>query len=81
MAKQPHHDDDSAKKPNGAPKTPKPAIPNMSLDEPEEALEVEEVIEDDVPIAKAAPVEEEAIVLTDEDLLEEVVEAEPAGPV
>jgi hypothetical protein len=80
MAKQPHHDDDQAKKPNGdQPKTSKPVVPNMSLDEPieEEPLEVEEVFEEDVPIVEAAPAEEEFI-LGDADVVEEdVAEAVP----
>jgi hypothetical protein len=85
MAKQPHRDDDPAKKPNGAqqppaPPTPKPVMPNMSLDEPEEeALEVEEVLEDDAPIAESAPASEvEPFILADDDVIaEEVVEVMP----
>ena len=86
MAQHPH--DDKSKKPNGAqPPTPKPAIPNMSLDEPivEEPLEVEEFFEEDVPVAAAAPAEPE-FELADEDVIEvipeEVIaEAAPASEV
>ena len=77
MAKQPQ--DDQAKKPNGAqPPTPKPVIPNMSLDEP---LEVEEFFEEDVPVAAAAP-EEPEFELADEDVIEVIPEevAEEAMP-
>ncbi len=88
MANQPHHDDDQAKTPAEADKAPPPApdtpprqmaIPNLSLDEPdEEMLEVVEVIEDNaVPVAEAAPVSD-AVVFADDNLLEEV-ESVPAA--
>jgi hypothetical protein len=94
MAKQPQRDDNKSKKSNGehppAPKTPKPVIPNMSLDEPVEAepLEVEEVLDDDFPIVEAAPASDVApTVLPDDELIveagpaSEVVEAMPASDV
>ncbi|MBI2809132.1 MAG: hypothetical protein HYX68_29470 [Planctomycetes bacterium] len=72
MATHPHHDDDQAKKANGA---AKPAIPNLSVDDPhEEPLVVEEVIEDEaIPVVKAAP-DSDALVLSDADVIEDVVE-------
>ena len=89
MAKQPQRDDDQSKKPDGkqspAPKTPKPAIPNMSLGEPGEAapLEVEEVFEEDVPVVEAAPASdvEAARPVDDEVFAEEVIEEATASEV
>jgi hypothetical protein len=88
MAKQPQRDDDQSKKPHGeqppAPKTPKPAIPNMSLDEPADAapLEVEEVFEEDVPVVEAAPASDVvAAVPADEVFAEEVIEEATASEV
>jgi TolA-binding protein len=88
MAKQPQRDDDQSKKPHGeqppAPKTPKPAIPNMSLDEPADAapLEVEEVFEEDVPVVEAAPASDVAAAEpADEVFAEEVIEEATASEV
>src|SRR6516162_203936 len=88
MAKQPQRDDDQSKKPHDeqppAPKTPKPAIPNMSLDEPADAapLEVEEVFEEDVPVVEAVPASDvAAAVLADEVCAQEVIEAATASEV
>jgi hypothetical protein len=91
MATQPHHDDDQGKKPDDAhksPKTPtpkKPPVPDMELDKPEEALFVDEVIEEEaIPVLESA--DEEPLVLADSDVIaaeevEEVVEAQPASEV
>ena len=77
MAKQPPHDDDQAKK--RAPETPKHPIPNMSLDGPdEEPLEVEEVLEAEVAPVESLPAsEEEPFLLTEADVIEDVVEVVP----
>jgi hypothetical protein len=89
MAKQPQRDDDRSKKPSGeqppAPKTPKPAIPNMSLDELVEAapLEVEEVFEEDVLAVEAVPASDvaAAVPADDEVFGEEVIEEATASEV
>ena len=88
MAKQPHRDDDQAKKHaddtpafKGGPKTPQPKapgprtpVPNLSIDEP---IEAEEVLEaDEAQLVEAEPAEEiEAELITGDD---EVPSAEDA---
>ena len=92
MAKQPPRHDEPAQQPDDAkPKppgantpgspgaAPKPTIPNMSIDEPEEVpLDVEEVFEDDIPVVVAAPQSDvAAFVLADDAVAEEVTDVEP----
>lgn len=97
MANQPQRDD-QAKKPDGSesspktpkpvkgPPTPKPGIPNMSIDDSIEAMEV---VEEPAPVVQRAPdsdvrvvePEEEAIVLSEDAVIEDVEEAQPVSDV
>ena len=87
MATQPHHDGDQTKKPDETqqpPKTPtpkKPPVPNMELDHPEDALIVDEMIDEEaIPVLEV--VDDEPIVLAESDIVvAEVVEAAPASDV
>src|ERR1019366_8603105 len=90
MAKKTHRDDDQPKKPASSTQPqqpaetvpPKPPVPNMSLDEPEEeAMFVDEVVEEEaIPVLEAA--DEEPMLLSDEDMIAEEAEVgEEAEPI